>query len=215
MIEIADLTVRFGGVTPLDGMSVKLRRGHVRADRPQRRRQDHVLQRAERLRAPGGGERATPSATTCCAMPHYRRARWGLRRTFQTEQAIEELSVFDNVAMVARALAHERAGSAPRGRARRARVRRPRGRPATTRSARWARASGGWSRSRARSSGGRGSCCSTSPRPGCPTRRPSTSARVIRAIPEHTGALVDPRRPRHEPRLGVLRERPRCWTSAS
>jgi branched-chain amino acid transport system ATP-binding protein len=36
------------------------------------------------------------------AMPHYRRARWGLRRTFQTEQAIEELSVADNVA-----LAHE------------------------------------------------------------------------------------------------------------
>jgi branched-chain amino acid transport system ATP-binding protein len=36
------------------------------------------------------------------AMPHYRRARWGLRRTFQTEQAIEELTVADNVA-----LAHE------------------------------------------------------------------------------------------------------------
>jgi branched-chain amino acid transport system ATP-binding protein len=36
------------------------------------------------------------------SMPHYRRARWGLRRTFQTEQAIEELSVAGNVA-----LAHE------------------------------------------------------------------------------------------------------------
>ena len=52
-------------------------------------------------------------------MAHFRRARWGLRRTFQTEQAIEELSVFDNVAMV-----HEhsaRGGAlAPRGRARRA-----------------------------------------------------------------------------------------------
>ncbi|MEA2332403.1 MAG: branched-chain amino acid transport system ATP-binding protein [Thermoleophilaceae bacterium] len=36
------------------------------------------------------------------AMRHYRRARWGLRRTFQTEQAIEELSVAGNVA-----LAHE------------------------------------------------------------------------------------------------------------
>ena len=36
------------------------------------------------------------------AMAHYRRARWGLRRTFQTEQAIEELSVAGNVA-----LAHE------------------------------------------------------------------------------------------------------------
>jgi ABC-type branched-subunit amino acid transport system ATPase component len=31
---------------------------------------------------------------------HFRRARWGLRRTFQTEQAIEELSVYDNVAMI-------------------------------------------------------------------------------------------------------------------
>jgi branched-chain amino acid transport system ATP-binding protein len=38
--------------------------------------------------------------TDLFAMPHYRRARWGLRRTFQTEQAIEELSVYDNVAMV-------------------------------------------------------------------------------------------------------------------
>jgi branched-chain amino acid transport system ATP-binding protein len=35
-------------------------------------------------------------------MAHYKRARWGLRRTFQTEQAIEELSVAGNVA-----LAHE------------------------------------------------------------------------------------------------------------
>ena len=33
-------------------------------------------------------------------MADYKRARWGLRRTFQTEQAIEQLSVFDNVAMI-------------------------------------------------------------------------------------------------------------------
>src|SRR5437660_9467188 len=33
-------------------------------------------------------------------MVHYRRARCGVRRTFQTEQAIEELSVYDNVAMI-------------------------------------------------------------------------------------------------------------------
>ena len=32
-------------------------------------------------------------------MADYKRARWGLRRTFQTEMAIEQLSVFDNVAM--------------------------------------------------------------------------------------------------------------------
>ena len=39
-------------------------------------------------------------------MVDFRRARWGLRRTFQTEQAIEQLSVFDNVAMV-----HEHSGA--------------------------------------------------------------------------------------------------------
>ncbi|MBV9579676.1 MAG: ATP-binding cassette domain-containing protein, partial [Chloroflexi bacterium] len=38
--------------------------------------------------------------TDLLGMPNYQRARWGLRRTFQTEQAIEALSVFDNVAMV-------------------------------------------------------------------------------------------------------------------
>jgi ABC-type branched-subunit amino acid transport system ATPase component len=39
-------------------------------------------------------------------MADFRRARWGLRRTFQTEQAIEALSVYDNVAMI-----HEHSGS--------------------------------------------------------------------------------------------------------
>jgi branched-chain amino acid transport system ATP-binding protein len=34
------------------------------------------------------------------AIVDYRRARWGLRRTFQTEQAIADLSVFDNVLLV-------------------------------------------------------------------------------------------------------------------
>ncbi len=34
------------------------------------------------------------------SMAHFRRARWGVRRTFQTEQAIENLSVYDNVAMI-------------------------------------------------------------------------------------------------------------------
>ena len=51
------------------------------------------------------------------AMAHYRRARWGLRRTFQTEQAIEELSVAGNVAL---AHEHSKQGDravAPRGRA--------------------------------------------------------------------------------------------------
>ena len=39
-------------------------------------------------------------------MPDFRRARWGLRRTFQTEMAIEQLSVYENVAMI-----HEHSGA--------------------------------------------------------------------------------------------------------
>jgi branched-chain amino acid transport system ATP-binding protein len=39
------------------------------------------------------------------SMADFRRARWGLRRTFQTEQAIEKLSVYNNVALV-----HEHSG---------------------------------------------------------------------------------------------------------
>jgi ABC-type branched-subunit amino acid transport system ATPase component len=39
-------------------------------------------------------------------MADYKRARWGLRRTFQTEMAIEQLSIFDNVAMI-----HEHSGA--------------------------------------------------------------------------------------------------------
>jgi branched-chain amino acid transport system ATP-binding protein len=39
-------------------------------------------------------------------MADYRRARWGLRRTFQTEMAVEQLSIFDNVAMI-----HEHSGA--------------------------------------------------------------------------------------------------------
>ena len=100
MIEVSELTVRFGGVTPLDGMSVTLRAGDVRADRAQRRRQDDVLQRPERVRQARPAAACSAFGEDLLRMAHFRRARWGLRRTFQTEQAIEELSVYDNVAMI-------------------------------------------------------------------------------------------------------------------
>ncbi len=88
MIEVEGLTVRYGGVTSLDAMSLVFEQGTCG------------------LIGPNGAGKTTffnvlsgfvrPAAGTVRA----RRARWGVRRTFQTEQAIEELSVFDNVAMV-------------------------------------------------------------------------------------------------------------------
>ncbi len=105
MIEVENLTVRFSGVTPIDDMSVTFPGG------------------ACGLIGPNGAGKTTffnvlsgfvkPSTGTIKAfgedllkMVDFRRARWGIRRTFQTEQAIEKLSVFDNVAMI-----HEHSGA--------------------------------------------------------------------------------------------------------
>jgi ABC-type branched-subunit amino acid transport system ATPase component len=101
MIEVSGLTVRFGGVTPLDGMTVRFDSGTCGLIGPNGAGKTtffNVL--SGFVRPVAGGVRAF--GEDLLAMPHYKRSRWGLRRTFQTEQAIEELSVADNVA-----LAHE------------------------------------------------------------------------------------------------------------
>jgi branched-chain amino acid transport system ATP-binding protein len=112
MIEVSGLTVRFGGVIPLDGMDVRF--------------ENHTCG----LIGPNGAGKTTffnvlsgfvrPAAGTVrafgedmLAIAHFRRARWGVRRTFQTEQAIEQLSVYDNVAMIHE---HSKLGRATRRR---------------------------------------------------------------------------------------------------
>jgi ABC-type branched-subunit amino acid transport system ATPase component len=104
MIEVSDLTVRFGGVTSLDGMSVTFEAGTCGLIGPNGAGKTtffNVL--SGFIRPTAGAVRAF--GEDLLSLVHYRRARWGVRRTFQTEQAIEELSVFDNVALV-----HEHAG---------------------------------------------------------------------------------------------------------
>jgi branched-chain amino acid transport system ATP-binding protein len=101
LIEIEDLTVRFGGVTPLDGMTVRFETGTCGLIGPNGAGKTTFFNVLSGFVAPASG-RITAFGDDLLAMPHFRRARWGLRRTFQTEQAIEELSVAANVA-----LAHE------------------------------------------------------------------------------------------------------------
>jgi branched-chain amino acid transport system ATP-binding protein len=99
MIEVSTLTVRFGGVTPLDSMSVTFPSGTCGLIGPNGAGKTtffNVL--SGFVRPAAGGVRVF--GEDLLSMPHYRRARWGVRRTFQTEQAIEALSVFDNVALV-------------------------------------------------------------------------------------------------------------------
>ena len=99
MIEIKDLTVRFGGVTPLDKMTVTFADGTNGLIGPNGAGKTTFFNVLSGFVRPAQGS-VTAFGDNLLGMAHYRRSRWGLRRTFQTEQAIEELTVYDNVLMV-------------------------------------------------------------------------------------------------------------------
>ena len=110
MIEIRDLTVRFGGVTPLLNMTVDFSSGTCGLIGPNGAGKTTFFNVLSGFVRPARGA-VRAFGEDLVSMADYRRARWGLRRTFQTEQAIEELSVYDNVAMVHE---HSRLGRASR-----------------------------------------------------------------------------------------------------
>jgi ABC-type branched-subunit amino acid transport system ATPase component len=99
VIEISELTVHFGGVTSLDGMSVQFEEGTCGLIGPNGAGKTTFFNVLSGFVRPAAGT-VRAFGEDLLQMAHFRRARWGLRRTFQTEQAIEQLSVFDNVAMI-------------------------------------------------------------------------------------------------------------------
>jgi branched-chain amino acid transport system ATP-binding protein len=105
MIEIEALTVRFGGVTPIDSMSVVFPGGTCGLIGPNGAGKTTFFNVLSGFVRPASGS-IQAFGEDLLKLADYRRARWGLRRTFQTEQAIEELSVFDNIAMI-----HEHSGA--------------------------------------------------------------------------------------------------------
>src|SRR5262249_39105730 len=99
MIEVEELTVRFGGVTPIDRMSVVFPGGACGLIGPNGAGKTTFFNVLSGFVSPRNG-RIKAFGEDLLKMADYRRARWGLRRTFQQEQAIQELSLFDNVAMI-------------------------------------------------------------------------------------------------------------------
>jgi len=99
VIEVKGLTVRFGGVTSLDGMDVTFESGTCGLIGPNGAGKTTFFNVLSGFVRPSGGT-VQAFGENLLGMAHFRRARWGLRRTFQTEQAIDELSVYDNVGMV-------------------------------------------------------------------------------------------------------------------
>jgi branched-chain amino acid transport system ATP-binding protein len=188
VIEVQGLTVRYGGVTSLDAMSLTFTEGTCGLIGPNGAGKTTFFNVLSGFVRPAAGT-VRAFGVDLLSMAHFRRARWGVRRTFQTEQAIEELSVFDNVAMVHE---HSRLGAATRTKdvldaldftglgavAPDAKVRTlPAGQ---RRLVEVARAVVGQPRL----------VLLDEPAAGLPDEESSRLADVIRAIPEHTGALT-------------------------
>ena len=105
MIEVHDLTVRFAGVTPIDDVSLSFPGGTCGLIGPNGAGKTTFFNVLSGFVKPAAGA-ISAFGENLLKMADYKRARWGLRRTFQTEMAIEQLSVFDNVAMI-----HEHSGA--------------------------------------------------------------------------------------------------------
>jgi ABC-type branched-subunit amino acid transport system ATPase component len=99
VIEVHDLTVRFSGITPIDGMSLTFPGGTCGLIGPNGAGKTTFFNVLSGFVKPAAGTIAA-FGDDLLKLADYRRARWGLRRTFQTEMAIEKLSVYDNVAMI-------------------------------------------------------------------------------------------------------------------
>src|SRR5206468_3634662 len=105
VIEVQGLTVRFAGVTPIDDVSVVFPGGTCGLIGPNGAGKTTFFNVLSGFVRPARGA-IRGFGDDLLAMADFRRSRWGLRRTFQTEMAIEGLSVYDNVAMI-----HEHSGA--------------------------------------------------------------------------------------------------------
>ena len=105
MIEVSNVIVRFGGVTPIDDMNLSFGVGTNGLIGPNGAGKTTFFNVLSGFVRPARGS-VTAFGDDLLAMSDFRRVRWGLRRTFQTEQAIASLSVYENVLIV-----HEHSGA--------------------------------------------------------------------------------------------------------
>ena len=99
MLELRDLTVQFGGVKPLDGVSLDVPPGVTGLVGPNGAGKTTMLNVLSGFVDPVAGDISFAGERIDRLAPH-RRAQWGLRRSFQQEQLVLTLSVRDNVQVV-------------------------------------------------------------------------------------------------------------------
>jgi branched-chain amino acid transport system ATP-binding protein len=100
MLHVHDVTVSFGGVKPLDGVSFELPSGVCGLVGPNGAGKTTFFNVLSGFVRPSSGAVEVDGISVLGMAPH-RRSRWGLRRTFQQEQVVHALSAYDNVRVTA------------------------------------------------------------------------------------------------------------------
>lgn len=100
MIEIKNLTVQFGGIRPIDDLSVTLEAPVVGLIGPNGAGKTTLLNVFSGFVTPISGEVRIDRVNLTHVAPHKRPGK-GLRRTFQTDQIADDLTLWQNVEAIA------------------------------------------------------------------------------------------------------------------
>ncbi|MEY4730223.1 MAG: hypothetical protein RL020_1381 [Pseudomonadota bacterium] len=100
MIKIDNLTVQFGGVKPIDGLTVVLDKPIVGLIGPNGAGKTTLLNVLSGFVTPVSGNVSVDGKMITGIAPH-KRAQFGLRRTFQTDQIADDLTLLENVMAIA------------------------------------------------------------------------------------------------------------------
>ncbi len=100
MIEINNVSVQFGGVKPIDGLTVNLTKPIVGLIGPNGAGKTTLLNVMSGFVEPKTGW-VKVNGELITGLPAHKRAEFGLRRTFQTDQIAEDLTLLENVEAIA------------------------------------------------------------------------------------------------------------------
>lgn len=99
MISIRNITVQFGGIKAIDELSADLSPAVCGLIGPNGAGKTTLINLLSGLYKPRSGS-VNVDGKDLLGMAPVQRVRWGLRRSFQTEQVVEDLNVWDNVLAV-------------------------------------------------------------------------------------------------------------------
>lgn len=99
-LTLSGITVRYGGVTPLDDVSMTFDSGVCGVIGPNGAGKTTTFNVLSGFALPVAGS-VDLDGDDLLAVPAHRRARWGLRRSFQQEQVVRTLTARENVLLAA------------------------------------------------------------------------------------------------------------------